>query len=142
MKLTLDINGAFIDNLTTQVHPVYNQGTVKQYFKWLKSLNSILWGQTITEKFRLALQTLRGPDAALWQHEWDAASPKIAEAAGIDPELQELLFRNAIMALTVHVLKDPRSGFKQKRYMERNLFIGNHSTGGGVRAFLDRIDVL
>jgi hypothetical protein len=26
--------------------------------------------------------------------------------------------------------------------MERNLFIGNHSTVGGVRAFLDRIDVL
>jgi hypothetical protein len=26
--------------------------------------------------------------------------------------------------------------------MEQNLFIGNHSTGGGVRAFLDRIDVL
>jgi hypothetical protein len=46
------------------------------------------------------------------------------------------------MALTVHVLKDPRAGFKQKRYMERNLFIGNHSTGGGVRAFLERIDVL
>jgi hypothetical protein len=46
------------------------------------------------------------------------------------------------MALTVHVLKDPRAGFMQKRYMERNLFIGNHSTGGGERAFLDRIDVL
>jgi hypothetical protein len=46
------------------------------------------------------------------------------------------------MALTVHVLKDPRAGFKQKRYMERNLFIRNHSTGGGVRAFLDQIDVL
>jgi hypothetical protein len=46
------------------------------------------------------------------------------------------------MALTVHVFKDPRAGFKQKRYMEQNLFIGNHSTGGGVRAFLDRIDVL
>jgi hypothetical protein len=46
------------------------------------------------------------------------------------------------MALTVHVLKDPREGFKQKRYMECNLFIGNHYTGGGVRAFLDRIDVL
>jgi CRISPR/Cas system CSM-associated protein Csm4 (group 5 of RAMP superfamily) len=26
--------------------------------------------------------------------------------------------------------------------MERNMFIGNQSTGGGVRAFLDRIDVL
>jgi hypothetical protein len=39
MKLTLDINGAFIDNPMIQVQPVYNQGTVKQYFKWLKSLN-------------------------------------------------------------------------------------------------------
>jgi hypothetical protein len=42
MKLTLDINGEFIDNPTTQVQPMYNQGTVEQYFKWLKSLNSIL----------------------------------------------------------------------------------------------------
>jgi hypothetical protein len=142
MKLTLDINGAFIDNPTTQVQPVYNQGTIEQYFKWLKSLNSILRGQTITEKFRLALQTLRGTDAALWKREWDAASPQIAEAAGIDPELQELVLRNAVMAQTVHVLKDPRAGFKQKSYMERNLFIGNNSTGGGVRSFLDRIDVL
>jgi hypothetical protein len=32
IKLTLDINGEFIDNPTTQVQPVYNQGTVKQYF--------------------------------------------------------------------------------------------------------------
>jgi hypothetical protein len=142
MKLTLDINGAFIHNPTTQVQPVYNQGTVEQYIKWLKSLNSIRRGQTITEKFRLALQTLRGTDASLWQREWDAASPQIAEVAGIDMELQELLLWNAMMALTVHVLKDPRAGFKQKHYMERNLFIGNHSTGGGVRAFLDRIDVL
>jgi hypothetical protein len=36
MKLTLDINGEFIDNRTTQVQPMYNQGNVKQYFKWLK----------------------------------------------------------------------------------------------------------
>jgi hypothetical protein len=28
---------------------------------------------------------------------------------GIDPELQKLLLPNAIMALTVHVLKDPRA---------------------------------
>jgi hypothetical protein len=91
MKLTSDINGSFIDNPTTQVHPVYNQGTVEQYFKWLKSLNSILRGQPIMEKFRLALQTLKGTDAALWHREWDAASPQIAKAAGIDPKLQELL---------------------------------------------------
>jgi hypothetical protein len=91
MKLTLNINGAFIDNPTTQVQPVYNQGTVEQYFKLVKSLSLILRGQTFTEKFRLALQTLRGTDAALWQREWDEVSPQIAEAAGIDPELQELL---------------------------------------------------
>jgi hypothetical protein len=97
MKLNLDINGELIDNQTTQVQPVYNQGTVEQYFKWLKSLNSILRGHTIMEKFRLALQTLRGTDAAFWQREWDASSPQIAEAAGIDPELQELLLRNAIV---------------------------------------------
>jgi hypothetical protein len=142
MKLALDLNGAFIDNPTTQVQPVYNQGTVEHYFKWLKSLNSIIRGYTITEKFRLPLQTLRGTDAALWQREWDAAIPQIAEAARIDPELQELLLWNARMALTVHVLKDPRVGFKQKRYIERNLFIGNHSTHGGVRDSLDRIDVV
>jgi hypothetical protein len=123
IKLTLDINGEFIANPTTQVQPVYNQGTVKKYGKWLRSLNSIIKGHNITEKFRLALQALRGTDAALWQREWDVASPQISEAAGIDPELQELLLRNAIMALTVHVLKDPRAGFKQKCYMERNLFI-------------------
>jgi hypothetical protein len=46
------------------------------------------------------------------------------------------------MALTVHFLKDPRAGFKQNHYMEQNLFIRNHPTGGGVRAFLDHIDVL
>jgi hypothetical protein len=55
MKLTLDINGEFMDTPTTQVHPLYNQGTVEHYFKWLKSLKSILQGQTITKKFRLAL---------------------------------------------------------------------------------------
>jgi hypothetical protein len=123
MKLTLYVNGNFIDNPTTHVHPVYNPGTVKQYFKWLKRLNSILRGQTINENFCLTLQTLRGTDAAVWQREWDAVSPQIEEAAGIYPELQELLLHNAIMALTVHVLKDPRAGFKQKRYIEQHLFI-------------------
>jgi hypothetical protein len=88
------------------------------------------------------LQTLRGTDAALWQCKWDAATPQIAEAAEIDPDLQELLLRSAIIALTVHVLKYPRAVFKQKRHMERNLFIGNQSTGGGARAFMDHIDVL
>jgi hypothetical protein len=142
MKLNLDINGEFINNPTKQVQAVYNQGNVEQYSKWLESLISILRGHTITEKFHLALQTLIGTDAASYQREWDAASPQIVEAAVIDLEFQELLLWNTIMALTVHVLKDPRAGFKQKRYMEQHLFIRDQSTGGEVRAFLDPIDVL
>jgi hypothetical protein len=43
------------------------------------------------------------------------------------------------MKLTVHVLKDPRAGFKQVRYMERHLFIGKNT---GVRVFMDRLDIL
>jgi hypothetical protein len=43
------------------------------------------------------------------------------------------------MKLTIHVLKDSRSGFKQVRYMERFLFIGMHT---GIRLFMDRLDIL
>jgi hypothetical protein len=81
MELTLGINPEFINNPMTQVQPVYNQGTIEQYFKWMKSFIYILRGQTIKEKFHLTLQTLRGNDAALWQREWDVASPEIAEGA-------------------------------------------------------------
>jgi hypothetical protein len=43
------------------------------------------------------------------------------------------------MKLTIHVLKDTRAGFKQIRYMERHLFIGNNT---GVRVFMDRLDII
>ena len=114
VKLLLDAQGKKISNPTTQVQPVYHQGTVEQFFKWVKSLNSILLGQTITEHFRLALQSLRGTDKALWQREWDAASPALADAAGISPDAAMALLRKAIMSLTQHVLKDDHAGYKQK----------------------------
>jgi hypothetical protein len=43
------------------------------------------------------------------------------------------------MKLTIHVLKDPRSGFKQVIYMERFLWIGKNT---GSRVFMDRLDIL
>jgi hypothetical protein len=43
------------------------------------------------------------------------------------------------MKLTIHVLKDPRAGYKQLRYMEHYLFIGKNT---GVRVFMDRLDIL
>jgi hypothetical protein len=43
------------------------------------------------------------------------------------------------MKLKIHILKDPRAGFKQVRYIERYLFIGKNT---GIRVFMDRLDIL
>jgi hypothetical protein len=43
------------------------------------------------------------------------------------------------MKLTIHVLKDPRAGCKQTRYMESHLFIGKNT---GVRVFMDQLDIV
>jgi hypothetical protein len=139
IKLLLDADGKKIDKPSVQVQPIFNGGTTEQFFKWSQSLSSLLDGQTVCEHFRLALQALRGPDKALWQREMDYASPKLAETAGLSETASEKLFYDSIMKLTVHVLKDPRAGFKQVRYMERHLFIGKNT---GVRVFMDRLDIL
>jgi hypothetical protein len=78
-------------------------------------------------------------DEALWQREMDLASPKLAEAAGLSVENAESIWYEIIMNLTIQVLKGPRSGFKQIRYMEHYLFIGKST---GVRVFMDRLDIL
>jgi hypothetical protein len=69
----------------------------------------------------------------------DLASPKLSEAAGLSLEASEKLWYDSIMKLTIHVLKDPRAGFKQVRYMERFLWIGKNT---GIRVFMDRLDIL
>jgi hypothetical protein len=43
------------------------------------------------------------------------------------------------MKLAIHVLKDPRSGLKKIRYIERFLFIGKDT---GIRVFMDRLNIL
>jgi hypothetical protein len=43
------------------------------------------------------------------------------------------------MKLTIHVLKDPRAGFKQIRYIEHYIWIGKHT---GIQHFMDRLDIL
>jgi hypothetical protein len=139
IKLLLDSEGKEIDNPTVQVQPIFNGGTREQFFKWFQILSSLLYGQSVGEHFRLALQALRGTDKALWQREMDLASPKLAELVGLSDEASEKLFYDSIMKLTIHVLKYPRAGFKQVRYMERHLFIGKNT---GVRVFMDRLDII
>jgi hypothetical protein len=69
----------------------------------------------------------------------DLVSPKLAEATGLSLEASEKLSYESIMKLTIHVLKDPRAGFKQVRYKTRYLFIGNNT---GIRVSMDRLDIL
>jgi hypothetical protein len=69
----------------------------------------------------------------------DLASPKLAESAGLAEEASEKLWYDSITKLTIHVLKDPRAGFKQVRYMERLLWIGKNTS---IRIFMDRLDIL
>jgi hypothetical protein len=66
-------------------------------------------------------------------------SPKLEESAGLSLESSGKLWYDSIMKLTIHVLKDPRSGFKKIRYMERFLFIGKHTS---IRVFKDRPGIL
>jgi hypothetical protein len=70
-------------------------------------------GQSVSENLRLALQSLRGTDKALWQRELDLISPQIAAAAGMSDEAAEKLWYDSVRKFTIHLLKDPRAGFKQ-----------------------------
>jgi hypothetical protein len=69
----------------------------------------------------------------------DLASLKLAESAGLSQEASETLLYDSIMKLTIHVLNDPRAGFKQVRYMERFLWIDKNT---GIQVFMDRLDIL
>jgi hypothetical protein len=69
----------------------------------------------------------------------DLASPKLAESAGLSLEASEKIWYDSIMKLTIHVLKDPRTGFKQVRYTERFIWIGKNTC---IRVFMDRLDIL
>jgi hypothetical protein len=69
----------------------------------------------------------------------DLVSPKLAESAGLSLEASEKLWYDSIIKPTIHVLKDPRAGFNQIRYMELFLFIGKYIV---IRVFMDRLDIL
>jgi hypothetical protein len=64
-QLLLDAKGDKIYNPTIQVQTICNGGTMEQFFKWYKSSSSLMEGQLVGEKYRLALQALRGTDKAL-----------------------------------------------------------------------------
>jgi hypothetical protein len=113
-KLLLDSQGK---KMIIQLYKcsLYSRGGTLNIFKWFQILSSLPDGKIVGEHFRLALQALRGTDKALWQRKMDLASPKLAEAAGLSVENAEKLWYGSIIKLTIHVLKDTRSGFKQLR---------------------------
>jgi hypothetical protein len=139
IKLLLDADGEAIDNPTTQVQPIFNQGTIEQFFKWNKMFLSIVQGQSVTEKYRLALQSLRGVGKVLRQRELDIAGPLFTAASGTIPDAAADSWYASIVNLALRVLEDTREGMKHKRYMECHLFMGKQT---GVRNFMDIIDIL
>jgi hypothetical protein len=139
VNLLLDVKGEAIDNPTIQVQPIFNGSTTSQFLKWYKSLSYLMEGQSVGKHYRLDLQVQRGTDKAIWQRELDLASPKLAVSAGISNNAAEKLWYDSIMKLTIHVLKDPRAGFKQVRYIKNYLWIGKNT---GIHNFMDRLDIL
>jgi hypothetical protein len=69
----------------------------------------------------------------------DLASPKLVESAGLSQEASEKIWHDSIMKLTIHVLKDPRAGLKQVRYMEHFLWIGKNTS---IPIFMNHLDIL
>jgi hypothetical protein len=69
----------------------------------------------------------------------DLVSPKLAQAVGLSAKAPENLWYDSIMKLTIYVLKDPLAGFKQVRYMESYLLIGENTD---LRVFMDQLDIL
>jgi hypothetical protein len=127
VKLLLDSEGKKIDNPTLQVQPIFKMGTTEHFLKWFQSLSSLLEGKTVGKNLRLNLHALRGTDKALWKREMDLTSLKLAESAGLPPESPYKIWYDSIIKLTIHVLKDPQTGFKQVRYMERFLWIDKNN---------------
>jgi hypothetical protein len=44
VKLLLDSEGKKIDNTTVKVQPIFNGGTMEQFFKWFQIVSSLLEG--------------------------------------------------------------------------------------------------
>jgi hypothetical protein len=137
--LIIDDKGDAIDNPTVQVHPIFNGGTTKQFFKWYKSIISLMEEQLVGEHYRLSLQALRGTYKALWKRELDLASPKLAVTAIISNDAVEKQWYDSIMKLTIHAWKDTRGRFKQVSYMEHYLWIGQNTC---KQNFMDRLGIL
>jgi hypothetical protein len=65
VKLILHAKGDAIYNPTVQVQQIFNGGTMEQFFKWYKSLISLVEVQSVGEYYRLALKALWGTNKAL-----------------------------------------------------------------------------
>jgi hypothetical protein len=54
-----------IPNPTTDFLPLFYQGTIEQFFKWVLALKSIMVGHTFRECYAIAAKALKGIDKDL-----------------------------------------------------------------------------
>jgi hypothetical protein len=73
VKLQHDDNRLAIPNPTTEYLPLFYQGTIEQYFKWVQTLSSVMIGHAVQKRYAVALKALKGMDKDLWQRELNTA---------------------------------------------------------------------
>jgi hypothetical protein len=59
VKITTNLAGEALPNPTTEFQPIFNRGTVEQYFKWISSLQNIMSNHTVLEKNAVALKMVK-----------------------------------------------------------------------------------
>jgi hypothetical protein len=69
VKLHHADDGYVIPNPTTECLPLFYQGNIEQFLKWVLSLKYIMICHTVRERYAVALQALKGTDKDLCQRE-------------------------------------------------------------------------
>jgi hypothetical protein len=77
--LATDLAGVVFQNPTTEFQPIFRQGKVEQYIKWISNLQNIMANHTVMENYDCALKTLKGSDMALWLVQCYANGPALAD---------------------------------------------------------------
>jgi hypothetical protein len=105
VKLQHTADGSVIPNPTTECLPLFYQGNIEQFLKWVLSLKYIMIGHTVRERYAVALQALKGTDKDLCQRELNTPIVTINNFLTSE-QVKECLVIASLDRLTDRVIKD------------------------------------
>jgi hypothetical protein len=79
VKLTTNLTGEALPNRTNGLWPIFKQGTVEQYFKWISSFHNIMSNNIVRENYAVALKTMKGSDIGMQIAQCNANYPDLAD---------------------------------------------------------------